>query len=117
MKFNDTMAIYIQIMDIIKINIINGEFSIGSQLPSMRKMANDLNVNQNTMMRVYNELEYLQLIYTKTGVGTFVINDINMRESLKNEMTKELVSNYVSKMKILGFYESDMIMAVKNYKG
>lgn len=115
MKFSDNMPIHMQIVNTIKAKIVTGEISANSKLPSVRKIAKTLSVNQNTIMKAYKKLEALGLLYTKTGIGIFVKADISMREELKNEMTMELIDVFIFKMKGLGLEKNEIIMSVRNY--
>lgn len=64
--------LYIQIKEQIKKAIFLGELHDGDILPSIRKLANDLNVSVLTTRRVYDELESEGLIIRQIGLGTFV---------------------------------------------
>ena len=55
--FDESIPIYIQIMDMIKQRICAGQLSMGDKLPSVRDMAGELMVNPNTVQRAYQELE------------------------------------------------------------
>jgi GntR family transcriptional regulator len=41
-------------------------------LPTVRQLAVDLQINANTVARVYSELERAGVIETKRGVGSFI---------------------------------------------
>ena len=41
-------------------------------MPTVRQLAVDLQVNANTVARVYGQLERLGVLETRRGVGTFV---------------------------------------------
>lgn len=64
--------LYIQIKEQIKRAIFIGELNDGDILPSIRKLANDLNVSVLTTRRVYDELESEGFITRQMGIGTFV---------------------------------------------
>ena len=64
--------LYQQIKDQIKTSIFNNEFKEGEQLPSIRSLANDLNVSVLTTKRVYAELEAEGFIITRVGKGSYV---------------------------------------------
>lgn len=68
----NTKAIYLQIADRICDGIIDGTFSEGDRLPSVREFAADAEVNANTVMRSYERLAGQGLIYNKRGIGFFV---------------------------------------------
>ena len=44
----------------------------GDQLPTVRQLAVQLQINANTVARVYSELERAGAIETRRGVGSFV---------------------------------------------
>ena len=111
-EFNDKSPIYLQIMDIIKMNIVTGRLKSKDKLPSVREMATNLNVNPNTLQRSYQELERLGIVYTQRGTGTFVGEEKNMVNDLKREMAKEVIDSFILRMKSLGFDEKEIIKSV-----
>lgn len=110
--FDDNIPIYLQIMDLIKKDIITGKLRGGDKLPSVREMASSLKVNPNTLQRAYQELERLGIVYTQRGMGTFVEEDINMVSTLKKEMAEEIIDTFIVKMKSLGFTAKEIINSI-----
>lgn len=51
-----------------------GSLKEGEQLPSVRELARELAVNQNTVLRVYERLSGEGLLEMRHGQGTFVAN-------------------------------------------
>lgn len=49
-----------------------GKLKPGEKLPSVRELARELAVNQNTVLRVYDRLVREQLLEMRQGQGTFV---------------------------------------------
>ena len=49
-----------------------GSLKPGERLPSVRELARDLGVNQNTILRVYERLSRDGLLEMRQGQGTFV---------------------------------------------
>ena len=72
MDFDANKPIYLQIVDNIKDRIINGDYSPGEKLPSVRDFAAQMAVNPNTMQRALAQLESEGLIYTERTNGRFV---------------------------------------------
>lgn len=107
--FNDKTPIYLQIMDLIKMDIVTGKLKIMDKLPSVREMAGNLRVNPNTLQRSYQELERLGIVYTQRGTGTFVGEEKNMVDNLKKEMAKEVTDSFMLRMKNLGFTDNEII--------
>ncbi len=66
------VPLYAQIVEQIKAQIAAGQLTPGNQLPTIRRLATDLRINFNTVVRAYRELEREGLISTQRGRGTFV---------------------------------------------
>ncbi|WP_019156540.1 GntR family transcriptional regulator [Robertmurraya massiliosenegalensis] len=64
--------IYEQITSQIKASILAGELQEGTTIPSMRKLAQDLQISVITTKRAYEELEKEGFIYSIVGKGSFV---------------------------------------------
>jgi GntR family transcriptional regulator len=68
----DSTPLYAQLERGVRAAIATGRLRPGDQLPTVRQMAVDLQVNANTVARVYAELERSGVIETKRGVGSFI---------------------------------------------
>ncbi len=113
MKFKDDLPIYIQIMDLIKIQIVNGEYKSGDKLLSVRDLASNLKVNPNTIQRAYQELELEEIVETKRGMGTFVKDDANLFSELKNDIAKNIISKFIIDIKPLGLSRDEIMNIVE----
>lgn len=69
---NNKDPIYLQIVQQIKKEIMNGNLRPNDLLPSIRALATDLKVSVITTKRAYMELEREGFIRTVTGKGTYV---------------------------------------------
>ncbi|WP_139490149.1 PLP-dependent aminotransferase family protein [Brevibacillus dissolubilis] len=65
-------AIYQSIFHQLRYQILSGEWPIGSPLPPERKLAEELHVSRNTIVRAYAELESEGLIESRVGSGRYV---------------------------------------------
>lgn len=113
MQYDNNIPIYIQIINSIKADIINGKLKPGDKLPSIREMAVKFKVNPNTLQRVYQELERANITYTQRGTGSFVREDEEMVKTLKREMATEVVENFIESIKNFGFDNEEIIRIVK----
>ena len=111
-EFDEKTPIYLQIMDLIKMDIVTEKLKSRDKLPSVREMANKLKVNPNTLQRAYQELERLNIVYTQRGMGTFVGENENMVNDIKNEMAREVIDSFMLRMKSLGFTSNEIIKCV-----
>ena len=68
----DATPIYAQLERGFRAAIASGRLRSGDQLPTVRQLAVDLQVNANTVARVYGELERDGVLETRRGVGSFV---------------------------------------------
>ncbi len=68
------LPIYRQILDQIRYQIASGRLKPGDRLPSIRQLARRLTTNQNTILKVYDQLAGDGLIERRRGDGSFVSN-------------------------------------------
>ena len=68
----DRTPIYAQLERGLRAAIATGTLGPGDQLPTVRQLAVELQVNANTVARVYAELERGGILETRRGVGSFV---------------------------------------------
>lgn len=115
MEFKANVPIYVQVINDIKKQILCGQIKPGEKLPSTRELAVRYQINPNTAVRIYNEMELEGICYTQRGLGTFVTEDKEMYESMKKEMEQVRIEEYVSEMKELGYTKETMIRAIEDY--
>ena len=115
MDYKANIPIYLQVIDDIKKRILTGGITMCDKLPSTRELAVQYTVNPNTAARIYNELEQCGLCYTKRGLGTFVSEDVHLIDTLKAELSSEMIETFVSGMTSLGFSKDEIINLIKNY--
>lgn len=73
MKFKENnKAIYLQIADKLCDDVLTGATLTGARIPSVREYAATLEVNANTVMRSYEYLERLGVIFNRRGIGFFI---------------------------------------------
>ena len=68
----DGSPIYLQIINQVKYLAASGRLTPGEQLPPVRKLAEQLLVNPNTVARAYRELEQAGIVESRRGAGVFV---------------------------------------------
>ena len=95
--------IYEQICKQIKSQIINDELKVGENLPSIRKLAKELNISVITTKRAYDELEKEGFIDTVGGKGCFVArqNKEFLKEK-KRKIIQDRLVKLVEEARVLG---------------
>ena len=111
--FNNSVPIYLQIINEIKKQIISGKLTPGERIPSVRDLALTYKVNPNTMQKALTELEDEQLIKTERTNGKFVTEDTKIINKIKNEYADTLTQNYLSEMISLGITKQEIKERIK----
>ena len=71
---SSSVPIYKQIEEQLRRQIASGHLRSGDKLPAVRQLAKEIAVNQNTILKVYNQLTREGLFEVVKGSGTFVSN-------------------------------------------
>ena len=112
MEYNNNLPIYLQVINQIKKDMIQGKLTMGEKLPSTRELAVQYQINPNTAVRVYKEMEQSGMCFTKRGLGTFVTENAEVIKTMKEEMAKELLESFVQEMNDLGFSKEELIKII-----
>ena len=100
----DGTPIYQQVVGQIKLLISTGRLAEGEQLPAVRKLAEQLIINPNTVARAYRELESAGAVTSRRGAGVFVSDSgspLSRRE--KNRMLNEKIDALLTEAVQLDF--------------
>ena len=71
-EYNSGIPVYRQIINHVLATVAAGSFKPGDQLPPIRALGGDLNVNPNTVAKAYRELELKGIIVSERGSGSFI---------------------------------------------
>ena len=111
--FLTSQPIYTQLADLLKKQIVRGQLRPGDKLPSVRELAIRYTVNPNTVQRTYRELEQEGVVEVRRGQGTFVIEDDEIIQRLRETLKQEYVATFVRDMREMGFTLQEMKESVK----
>jgi len=98
MDFKKGQTIYEQIAELVCEKILTEEWKADNKILSVRELAAEIEVNPNTIMRAYSQLQDDGIIYNKRGIGFFVANG-----------AKQLIEKRNKKM----FIEQDLPLVFK----
>ncbi len=89
---DDSVPLFAQLMAQIKEAVLRDRISPGAALPSIRQLANDLELNNKTVAKAYRLLERDSVIQTKGYRGTFIHPDakVNCTVDLNEWVTTKL---------------------------
>lgn len=108
-QFQSTQPIYLQIMERIKKEIVSEKLLPQQQLPTVRDLALQYQVNPNTVQRALSELERLNLVKSDRTVGRFVSDDLELIQCLKKQMIMEKVETFVNEIEQLKVSQEESI--------
>lgn len=95
---------YRQIIMQVEMAIADGRLRTGTQLPTVRALAVDLQINPNTVARAYNELEIRGIVNTQQGTGTFISEKkIELTKEERDEILTGLVRSFLATVSSYGF--------------
>ncbi len=86
----DERAMYLQIMEQIKQRAAIGDWPKGGALPSIRALAASLGVSIITVKRAYLELERIGVIVTRQGKGSWISEELDLRDLQMQELEEYL---------------------------
>lgn len=69
------VPLYLQVVQQVRTLVSTGRLDGGEQLPPVRKLAEQLLINPNTVARAYRELESEGVVVSRRGAGVFVSNE------------------------------------------
>ncbi len=105
---------YRQIIDQITFAIANHKVRAGDQLPTVRALAAELQINLNTVSKAYTELEIKGVLTTQQGTGTFVSDKkIKVGRAEKQKKTKELCEEFIRIGAAYGFTREELAASLQ----
>jgi DNA-binding transcriptional regulator YhcF (GntR family) len=109
MDFNQPKGIYQQIADQIRERILDGEWSSGERIPSIRDFAVSVGVNPNTVTKSYQALLDREIIENQRGLGYFVAADAKQKilEEIRTAFIEEELPRVFRTMRMLGMHLED----------
>ena len=105
-------------MEQVKHAVETGALREGDRLPTIRKVAEELVMNPNTVVRAYRELEHEGVLELKHGSGAFIKASAGGRARLVHEAQtalhstiERLISRGLSKDELRRVFENELAQA------
>src|SRR5687767_9234280 len=110
MEFNQPKGIFQQIADQMRERILDGEWSEGERIPSVRDLAVSVGVNPNTVTKSYQALLDREIIENQRGLGYFVATDAKKRilEEMREQFVRDELPRIFRTMRVLGMQLQDL---------
>lgn len=116
-KFTGERAIYQQIAEHIKLDILRGKYPPGSQLPTVRELALEAAVNPNTMQRAFLELEGIELVSAQRTAGRFVTENTELLEQIRLSMAEKCAAVFLKQTADLGMTREEAVELLQEKGG
>ena len=78
LNYRSGKAVYLQLVEQVKLAAASGALQRGDSLPGIRPLAEQLRVNRNTIAKAYAELESQGVIETMAGKGCFLSGNVSL---------------------------------------
>ena len=112
-NFNNREAVYLQIANRMRGEILGGKYKPDEQIPPVRILAFEASVNPNTMQKALVVLEDEKLLYSVGTTGRFVTSDGDVLETAKKKMKKTTIKELTEKAKEAGIEIQELIDYMK----
>lgn len=110
----DGIPYYAQIVTQVRYLIATGRLAAGEQLPPVRKLAEQLTLNPNTVARAYRELESAGLVASRRGAGVFVSDGVSpLSKKEKTRVLTEKIDNLLSAARQLGIDRETLLKLIR----
>ena len=112
---DDPVPLFTQLVEQIKQAIASDSKKPGDPLPSIRQLANDLELNSKTVAKAYRVLERDAVIQTRGYRGTFVHPDAKANCSIDlNAWVNQQLSDSINTCRDAGVTDSEIRIAFAN---
>lgn len=96
LNFKSGKAVYLQLVDQVRVAAAGGAIQPGEPLPAIRPLAEELRVNRNTVAKAYTELESQGVIETIVGKGSFIrAGNSPYKKDVRRKMLAETIDDAV----------------------
>ena len=104
------VPVYRQIIDQVRGGMAAGTLASGDQLPTVRQLAVDLEINPNTVMRAYRELELGGMLETHQGTGTFISDKkVSQNHAERERQLDQLAGEIAARAGAAGFTIDELL--------
>ncbi len=109
--------LYQQIADSLMDDILAGRYPADSRMPSVRETAAAAQVNVNTAMRTYEQLERDGIIYNRRGIGYFAAAEAtgHIMKRRQEEFFSGQMDYFFSRLAQLGMAPDELRQRYESY--
>ena len=109
-----SIPIWLQLKNRFIYLITSGYYKPGDQLPTVRGLAADVEVNYNTVSKVYQDIERDGYIVSKRGRGTFVHDKYRNASETADNAAESLADAFIQQCRELGVPRAGIVALVES---
>ena len=114
-NIDDPNPLFAQLVEQIKAAVDKDKIAAGAALPSIRQLANDLDINSKTVAKAYKLLERDNIIQARGYRGTFIHPDAKANCTIDlNEWVNTKLTKIISSFRQAGVTDSEIRIAFGN---
>ena len=115
---NIEIAPYQQIEQQIQAAIQRGDLEPGVSLPTVRQLADDLNVAPNTVARAYADLQSEGWLISEGRRGTRVASRVPVADKrVRSNLLRETLENVMASLRGRGYSENEILSEMRRLTG
>ncbi len=105
---------YRHLSDVIKRDIVSGNWDLKAKLPSARELAEQYEVNANTVKRALISLQKEGLIDSKRTIGKYITGNKLLVSSIRENEARKLALEFVNKLSEIGVRPDELAMMFRD---
>jgi len=118
-EWNDKQPIYMQLRSLVVERIMDGSFSEGEAVPSVRQVAAEYQINHLTVSKAYQELVDIGLLEKRRGLGMYVASGARaaLTTTEQQSFIDEELPAFVGRVQALGMDMDEVVKILLESRG
>ncbi|WP_216395325.1 GntR family transcriptional regulator [Arcanobacterium phocae] len=113
MSVDVSRPIWIQLVETFSRNIVTGEWTAGSKIPSVRELALTTGVNPNTIQRALSQLDASGLTVAERTQGRFVTTDRALINDTQQDLASQATDAHIDAVSALGLSLDETVALIR----
>ena len=106
---SSSIPVFTQLINQVRDGVSNGQLRPGMALPTVRQLANDLQINPNTVAKAYQLLERDSIIETRGRRGSFIHDEASKHSKIDlGHRALSVMADAVAALRDVGLTDSEI---------
>lgn len=106
-NYDGNRPIYQQIIEQVEHWIASDHWQQNEKVPSVRQLAEDMEVNPTTIQRAYSVLEQKEILISQRGIGKFVTNRTEKISDLRLRLIEAHLAAFITQLRKLNLTQNE----------